>query len=63
MENVKTTAHAIESMLLQFHSKKDFSITVPLELLDKAEATKRIFNLVLGSIASISLLVGAASAS
>jgi putative ABC transport system permease protein len=31
---------------------------VPLELLEKAEATKRIFNLVLGSIAGISLVVG-----
>ena len=45
-------------MLRQFHPKKDYTITVPLELLEKAEATKRIFNLVLGSIASISLLVG-----
>ena len=42
----------------QFHPKKDYTITIPLELLEKAEATKRIFNLVLGSIASISLLVG-----
>ncbi len=58
MENVKRTAVAIDSMLRQFHPKKDFAITVPLELLEKAEATKRIFNLVLGSIASISLLVG-----
>ena len=58
MEEVKRTAEAIESMLAQFHPKKDFAITVPLELLEKAEATKRIFNLVLGSIASISLLVG-----
>jgi putative ABC transport system permease protein len=58
MDSVKRTATALESMLLQFHPKKDFSITVPLELLEKAEATKRIFNLVLGSIASISLLVG-----
>jgi putative ABC transport system permease protein len=58
MDNVKRTAEAIESMLQQFHPKKDFTITVPLELLEKAEATKRIFNLVLGSIASISLLVG-----
>src|SRR5262249_12216457 len=31
---------------------------VPLELLRRAEATKRIFNIVLGSIAGISLLVG-----
>ena len=58
MENVKRTAEAIESMLKQFHPKKDYTITIPLELLEKAEATKRIFNLVLGSIASISLLVG-----
>ena len=58
MENVKRTAEAIDSMLRQFHPKKDYAITVPLELLEKAEATKRIFNLVLGSIASISLLVG-----
>jgi putative ABC transport system permease protein len=58
MDNVKRTAEALESMLYQFHPKKDFEITVPLELLEKAEATKRIFNLVLGSIASISLLVG-----
>jgi putative ABC transport system permease protein len=58
MENVKKTAAALDSLLGQFHKKKDYLITVPLELLEKAEATQRIFNLVLGSIASISLLVG-----
>jgi putative ABC transport system permease protein len=58
MENVKRTASALESLLSQFHPKHDYGITVPLELLEKAEATQRIFNLVLGSIASISLLVG-----
>jgi len=58
MDNVKRTHEALDSMLFQFHPKKDYAITVPLELLEKAEATKRIFNLVLGSIASISLLVG-----
>jgi putative ABC transport system permease protein len=58
MENVKRTAEVLDSMLRQFHPKHDFTLTVPLELLEKAEATKRIFNLVLGSIASISLLVG-----
>jgi len=31
---------------------------VPLELLNRAEETKRIFNVVLGSIAAISLLLG-----
>ncbi len=58
IENVMKTADAIESLLAQFHPKKDFSKTVPLELLETAEKTKRIFNLVLGSIAGISLLVG-----
>ncbi len=58
MQNVKKTARALDSLLGQFHPKKDYIITVPLELLEKAEATQRIFNLVLGSIASISLLVG-----
>ena len=57
-ENVLKTANAIRSLLKQFHEKEDYGVTVPLELLEKAEATKRIFNLVLGSIASISLLVG-----
>ncbi len=36
----------------------DVSMTVPLQLLKDAEATARIFNIVLGSIAIISLLVG-----
>jgi putative ABC transport system permease protein len=58
MENVKRTAQALESLLKQVHTKKDYGITIPLELLEKAEATKRIFNMVLGSIAGISLLVG-----
>ena len=58
MDNVKRTSQALESLLAQFHPKHDYSVTVPLELLEKAEATKRIFNLVLGTIASISLVVG-----
>lgn len=58
MEDVPRSAEAIDSLLLQFHPKKDYTKTVPLELLEKARATKRIFNLVLGSIAGISLIVG-----
>ncbi len=57
-ENVETTAAAIEEMLRHFHKKKDYSVSVPLALLKQAEATKRTFNIVLGSIAGISLLVG-----
>ncbi|MCA9448427.1 MAG: FtsX-like permease family protein, partial [Candidatus Omnitrophica bacterium] len=48
----------VEAMLARFHKKKDYRISVPLALLRQAEATKRTFNIVLGSIAAISLLVG-----
>jgi putative ABC transport system permease protein len=57
-ENVESTAQAIEEMLKRFHKKKDYIVSVPLALLKQAEATKRTFNIVLGSIAGISLLVG-----
>ena len=58
IENVESTANGIEVMLRRFHKKKDYIISVPLALLRQAEATKRTFNIVLGSIACISLLVG-----
>jgi putative ABC transport system permease protein len=58
LDHVERTADAIEYMLTRFHDKKDFSMQVPLALLRQAEATQRTFNIVLGSIASISLLVG-----
>jgi putative ABC transport system permease protein len=45
-------------ILKRNHKKKDYEIVVPLELLRQAERTKQIFNIVLGSIAAISLLVG-----
>ena len=48
----------IEAILQRFHTKKDYEMVVPLQLLRQAEHTKRIFNIVLGSIAAISLLVG-----
>jgi putative ABC transport system permease protein len=59
MEEVETASAVIDYMLKPAHaSKKDTEITVPLELLQKAEATQKMFNLVLAVIASISLLVG-----
>ncbi|MBN2450846.1 MAG: ABC transporter permease [Lentisphaeria bacterium] len=57
-EAVLPVAEAVRGLLEHFHRKKDFEIVVPLRLLEQAEATKRIFNIVLGSIAAISLLVG-----
>jgi putative ABC transport system permease protein len=58
VERVQTTALAVENMLEMFHPKGDYVISVPLALLQQAQATKRTFNIVLGSIAGISLLVG-----
>ncbi|MHC4122882.1 MAG: ABC transporter permease [Planctomycetota bacterium] len=58
IEDVEATAEGIEAMLGRFHKKRDYIISIPLALLRQAEATKRTFNIVFGSIASISLLVG-----
>lgn len=58
VEHVEAVAKGIEVMLQRFHKKEDYRVSVPLALLRQAEATKRTFNIVLGSIACISLLVG-----
>jgi putative ABC transport system permease protein len=57
-EQVLATRDIIEGLMSRFHKQKDYQIEVPLELLRRAAATKRIFSIVLGSIAAISLLVG-----
>jgi len=58
IDAVEATASAIEALLKRFHKKTDYRVSVPLALLRQAEATKRTFNIVLGSIAAISLVVG-----
>mgnify|MGYP005833176045 CR=1 FL=1 len=55
---VQTADPQIRTLLKRFHDQNDYELIVPLELLRQAEATKRRFNIVLGSIAAISLLVG-----
>lgn len=56
---VSQTAAMARNLLNRSHKNgEDFEIQVPLELLAQAEEEKRIWNLVLGSIAGISLLVG-----
>ncbi len=57
-DSVEGAVPQIETLLNRFHDKKDFEMIVPLQLLRQAEQTKRIFNIVLGSIAAISLIVG-----
>ncbi|HTL18618.1 MAG TPA: ABC transporter permease [Patescibacteria group bacterium] len=55
---VETADPQVKTLLTRFHDQNDYEIIVPLQLLRQAEQTKRIFNIVLGSIAAISLLVG-----
>ena len=53
------TAAVIRRILDRRHrDNKDFDIVVPFELLRQEEKERQIYNLVLGSIAAISLLVG-----
>ncbi len=57
-EQVMPAAEAIRHILERNHKQVDYTMVVPLDLLRRAERTKQIFNIVLGSIAAISLLVG-----
>ncbi|MFA6546639.1 MAG: ABC transporter permease [Limisphaerales bacterium] len=58
VDDVEVAVPQIRTLLKRFHQKQDYELIVPLELLRQAEQTKRIFNIVLGSIAAISLVVG-----
>jgi putative ABC transport system permease protein len=58
-ENLSATAEVIRRMLLRRHNDLyDFEVTIPELLLKQQQRTKNIFNIVLGVIAGISLLVG-----
>jgi len=58
-EQITPTVDLLSRMLLRRHSDvRDFEITVPELLLKQQQRTKEIFNIVLGAIAGISLLVG-----
>jgi putative ABC transport system permease protein len=57
-DQVINVSQALQCLLDSKHKKPDYRMIVPLELLRQAAETKRIFSIVLGSIAAISLLVG-----
>jgi len=58
-EELTSSTEFLSRMLFRRHSEvKDYEITVPELLLKQEQRTKDIFNIVLGAIASISLLVG-----
>ncbi len=58
-EQLSESAEMIRRILLRRHKNNlDFEVTVPELLLKQQQQTNRIFNIVLGAIAGISLLVG-----
>jgi len=59
IEDVVPTSEVVRESLRKSHgTKPDFDVIVPLELLRQADQIRHIFNIVLGSIAAISLVVG-----
>ena len=59
IEDVLPTSEVVRETLARTHRDKfDFDVVVPLELLRQADQIRQIFNIVLGSIAAISLVVG-----
>jgi putative ABC transport system permease protein len=57
--NMETMAQLVKNILKRSHGgHEDYQIIIPMELLNQAQKTQQTFNLVLGSIAAISLLVG-----
>jgi putative ABC transport system permease protein len=58
-DRVPRTARIAGRLLARAHrGVEDFDIVIPAELLARARQTQRVFNIVMGSIAAISLLVG-----
>lgn len=58
-EKLVETAGIVKRMLVRRHAgQEDFEIKIPELLLKQQQRTKDIFNIVLGAIASISLIVG-----
>lgn len=57
-DSVYSADKRINRIFKYSHNTEDYTVQVPIQLLEKAEETKKIFNLLLGSIAGISLLVG-----
>ncbi|MGH7494303.1 MAG: ABC transporter permease [bacterium] len=56
---VVTTSEVVKRILNRTHNGvNDYEIIIPAELLAQSQKTQRVFNIVMGSIAAISLLVG-----
>ncbi len=57
--SIEEAAVVIRRLLTQRHNQKeDFTVTIPEQLIEQSQKTQSIFNIVMGAIAGISLLVG-----
>ncbi len=58
-DQVLPTSEVVKRLLNRTHNGvNDYEIIIPAELLAQSQKTQRVFNIVMGSIAAISLLVG-----
>jgi putative ABC transport system permease protein len=58
-DQVMPIADVLKRLLARtHHAAKDYEIVIPAELLAQSQRTQRLFNVIMGSIAAISLLVG-----
>ena len=58
-ENIKEASNIAHSLIsIRHNNLDDFTIVIPEELLRQSQQTQKIFNIVMGAIAGISLLVG-----
>jgi putative ABC transport system permease protein len=57
-EEVLPTADVVRNTIQYAHTMPDFTVVVPLELLEQARTTQMMFIVFLGLIAAISLIVG-----
>jgi putative ABC transport system permease protein len=58
VSSIPDTVKRLRSYLDKTRATRDFEIQVPYELMLQEESTQRVFRIVMGSIAAISLLVG-----
>ena len=52
------TAEAVQRTMEKLHRQNDFSVVVPLELLEQARTTRLMFMAFMGIIAAVTLIVG-----
>jgi putative ABC transport system permease protein len=58
-EELGATSQIVDRLLARTHrGVKDYEVVVPEELLAQAQRTQRLFNMIMSSIAGVSLLVG-----